>query len=374
MINSINSTTYKADNLGDVQSEVRIGGSDVSKFIPNINSSFFDDEFFINLNRTDKIVDTEIVSMSLDKLSQTVGDETDEYYIDKEGRLKWDTIFSKCPVSMELNYAITYSEGIEFYYQGELKPEEIEEGCSRLDEIIGSYAVYCNKANNKHKTGKLCHIPRPFVIDAKGQKEWCVLKIDGNTLTITLPEKFMASAVYPVRLDPTIGYTSVGASTGTTAAVLLVLLGSEYTTASSDGSDPAIKIYSASIAGATGLIRAGYYTDATPYGLLIDGNHTDIAVSSTTPAWYTDSDLSGSIVSGTIYRSAAVFNANSVSSLYSYYDDAVNGTTAYRTAMTSCPANLDGTNNMTRVYSIYLEYTESGGTVYKKGILFRRAV
>lgn len=51
MITAINQTTFKAENLGDVKPLVIIGGSDTTKFVPNINMSFHDDEFFINLNR-----------------------------------------------------------------------------------------------------------------------------------------------------------------------------------------------------------------------------------------------------------------------------------------------------------------------------------
>lgn len=80
--------------------------------------------------------------------------------------------------------------------------------------VVGSYAVYSTtKWGNQYKTGKLFHIYRPLLIDAKGKTSWATLNITKTALTITLPQAFLASATYPVTVDPTFGYTSLGAST-----------------------------------------------------------------------------------------------------------------------------------------------------------------
>jgi hypothetical protein len=63
-----------------------------------------------------------------------------------------------------------------------------------------------------YKTGKLCHIYRPWAEDAKGQRVWCDLTIDADVMTITVPQDFLDSAAYPVLVDPTFGYTTHGAS------------------------------------------------------------------------------------------------------------------------------------------------------------------
>ncbi len=47
MIERINATTFRSNDLGDVKPVVLIGGVDASRFIPNINISCHDDEFFI---------------------------------------------------------------------------------------------------------------------------------------------------------------------------------------------------------------------------------------------------------------------------------------------------------------------------------------
>ena len=61
-------------------------------------------------------------------------------------------------------------------------------------------------------SGKVMHIYRPYVIDSVGKREWCVLLIKDSLLKISLPKKFMEDASYPVRLDPTLGYSTAGNS------------------------------------------------------------------------------------------------------------------------------------------------------------------
>ena len=62
----INATTYKQSGLGDVKPLIVIGGNEKDRFIPNCNMSFgfgHDEEFFINLNRKDKIVTSQSASI-----------------------------------------------------------------------------------------------------------------------------------------------------------------------------------------------------------------------------------------------------------------------------------------------------------------------
>lgn len=85
----------------------------------------------------------------------------------------------------------------------------------RPSNVVGSYAVYhTSKKNGAYKTGKAFHIYRPKLIDATNKMVWADLNISANTLTITLPQDFLNSAVYPVTIDPTFGYTSIGGSSG----------------------------------------------------------------------------------------------------------------------------------------------------------------
>jgi hypothetical protein len=76
--------------------------------------------------------------------------------------------------------------------------------------LKGSYAVYKKETFIGEGTGKLCHIHRPEIIDARGRRCWGGLSAAGNELRITIPETWLSEAVYPVVVDPTIGTTTVG--------------------------------------------------------------------------------------------------------------------------------------------------------------------
>jgi hypothetical protein len=135
------------------------------------------------------------------------------------------TLFQKPTVNM-WNFAFTYAN-LTFYYQPPLTQEFNEADCNvwtetyvklktgqefwRSENIVGSYAVYSTtKRDNQYKTGKLFHIYRPLLIDAKGKTSWASLNITKNALTITVNQTFLASATYPVTVDPSFGKTSIG--------------------------------------------------------------------------------------------------------------------------------------------------------------------
>ncbi|MEI6751126.1 MAG: hypothetical protein WCK69_01055 [Candidatus Saccharibacteria bacterium] len=108
------------------------------------------------------------------------------------------------------------TKGLDFYRQEALTPKEIEEGSSRDPDVVGSYAVYHSesKYNNEYQTGKAFHIYRPIARDANGIAYFCDMDIDieNSIMRITVPQIFLDEATYPIIIDPTFGYGSVGAS------------------------------------------------------------------------------------------------------------------------------------------------------------------
>lgn len=144
-----------------------------------------------------------------------------------DGGLEFEVHFAKNP--RVYSYSFTYnSKGVEFLYQPPLTQEEsatIEvEGQQvpiriRPANVVGSYAVYAKgKRDGKYGTGKFCHIYRPHARDFAGRETWGTISIsppdaNGNgTVTLSLPQAWMDSATYPVVVDPTFGYDTVGAS------------------------------------------------------------------------------------------------------------------------------------------------------------------
>ncbi len=114
------------------------------------------------------------------------------------------------------------SQGLDFFYQAKLTLAELAEGFQqRPDNIIGSYAVYHKTKRKffqtvddgaKYKCGKAFHIYRPELIDANGDRMWAEMNITGAQLRITMDDAWLDSAVYPVIVDPTFGYTTAAAT------------------------------------------------------------------------------------------------------------------------------------------------------------------
>jgi hypothetical protein len=121
------------------------------------------------------------------------------------------------PASNVLNFTVD-TKGLDFFYQPALTPEEIVAGANRPENVVGSYAVYYKNCpanyvgGKEYKAGKAFHIYRPWAEDSAGTHVWCDLNITDGLMTVTLPQTFVDTAVYPVVVDPTFGYTTKGAS------------------------------------------------------------------------------------------------------------------------------------------------------------------
>ena len=246
IIKNSDKSEYIANQVGEVESRILIGGNDDvvgPKFVPNVNSSWpcfsGSEKYFLNLNRKKIRVGTEKEDLNQEeaKLKIRVGDETDTWYLIGE-TLEWEIEYDKDPrKSAKGDYVeewdIQFSDGLKFCYQDTLENDfKVDpDGCETLEEflrdrhrpdnVVGSYAVFCDRAGHltrngktveNYKSGKLCHIYRPLCTDADGKTAWANLHIDTNSkiLRTTIPQEFLDNAKYPVTLDPTIGYTSLG--------------------------------------------------------------------------------------------------------------------------------------------------------------------
>jgi hypothetical protein len=124
---------------------------------------------------------------------------------DGEGGYEYDVVLEEKPNKNTFDFDITSKE-LNFFYQPALTQQEIDEGAQRPENVIGSYAVY-HKTKTGHRigdknymAGKAFHIYRPKIIDANGAWVWGDLDIQGNKLTVTVPQQFLDDAVYPVTI------------------------------------------------------------------------------------------------------------------------------------------------------------------------------
>jgi len=132
---------------------------------------------------------------------------------------EFDVVYYEKPASNKAALTIA-SKNLAFYKQPPLTEAEIASGDhERPENVVGSYAVYHKDFSGKTAIdSKAMHIYRPFVKDAAGRKEWCEINIEAEqeeqfgTMEITMPQEFLNTAVYPITLDPSFGYTTAGGS------------------------------------------------------------------------------------------------------------------------------------------------------------------
>lgn len=139
----------------------------------------------------------------------------------------WDMVLLSKPDRNVFRYKFQ-SKGLTFTYQDTLTDEEALTGY-RPDSVIGSYAIYhSTRSNNSiqwlasdrdsivsgeyYGTGKFGHLYRPRAWDSNGDTVWCWINIDTTLgrMRLVIPQAFLNRAVYPVTVDPDVGYTTKG--------------------------------------------------------------------------------------------------------------------------------------------------------------------
>lgn len=146
--------------------------------------------------------------------------------------IEYEVIFDSRPDTNTIIFMIE-TKNIAFHYQPPLDEEIFNKGFTvnathafdtegnlyayRPENIVGSYAVYhASKKGNDYGTGKMGHIYRPRIYDSAGGETWGNLIIyeDSGVLLININGAWLDNAVYPIRVDPTFGKTTIGGSSG----------------------------------------------------------------------------------------------------------------------------------------------------------------
>lgn len=288
-----------------------------------------------------------------------------------EGGFEYEVILKEKPKTNIISYDVN-TNGLNFWYQGELPQELLDNGDYRPDEIIDSYAIYLTESRitytekNKYAVGKVGHIYRSKIIDANGDWVWGKFNKDLNEtgiLTITIPQEFLNNAIYPIIVDPTFGYMGNGGTKGSR----------------NDNEIRCTKSYA--FGSGTGSKVWGYLsTDATSPGMDLKGvlaNSSAEIVSngigdsteftsdtSDVPEWTSSSFSTGpTITDGTIYYSCIIYNEyQDVGHWYdlSNYSVVSGDSIGENDNNFSSPQNLSGYSSFSLYYSIYTEYNCEG--------------
>jgi hypothetical protein len=300
----------------DVPTKVKIGGT-TAKFVPNINCQKWDDEAWLNINHPD-VVATEKETFVDNKVSIEVGNNIHRYYVDAKGQIEYEIVLKTKPLSNKIELTLDFPDGLFFAYQDTLENDfqngiMVEPGETlaeylthtfRPPEVVGSYAVYWQKRNNKYRTGKFCHIYRPTATDDVLDEIFCDITIVGKTLTIEIPQAWLDSAVFPVVIDPTLGYTTIGGTTGGTNNRNYVNKGGSIVddTASVTGTVTDFHFYQQANWTAGETIYIGLYNESggDPGTIVAQTTMTSVAGA----GWKTVSGLSWAVTSGSDYYTA----------------------------------------------------------------------
>lgn len=294
----------------------------------------------------------------------------------EDGGLEIEVVLDSVPSSSRFDFTIEGADELDFFYQHELSHEEKAEGRSRPENVIGSYAVYHKeKQGNEFKTGKAFHIFRPKAIDANGNEDWCELGYDAGVLSVTCSEKWLASAVYPVRIDPTFGYTTIGATQYALAIKTSGPDGEDYNarrgspwTPSENGTVSSMSVYIDQVdTTAKPNVKAFISLANNPS----TNNHTQVAVtevlaaSITGDAW-NDFTMTPAITSGTSYLLNAMGSTIATANSTYYLRGDTTGGPGYYSEQPATYATPEdpwssGAIDTGDRLSIYATYTASGG-------------
>lgn len=293
----------------------------------------------------------------------------------EDGGMEINIILDSQPSSNVFSFQLDNWQNLDFFFQDKLWREQglnsptktcdantckVQSGTlHRPDNVIDSYAVfYKNHANHiegktNYATGKAYHIYRPLVTDAKGNTIWADLSYNNGVLTITVPQNFLDTANYPVTIDPTFGYTTIGATTNDFGGN--VLYAKANSTPASNGTMTQMNIYGKIFSGSPNFNPA-LYTDVasapnTRLAFVASGGTSYGAG----VAWVTTTISYGSITAGTQYWLG--FLSTGAGPLVN--EDTGGTATLHFGVGGTWNATADDVGNEGGIYSIYADYNES---------------
>lgn len=352
---------------------LEIGDSkEPGQFMPQAKVQRWDNEVNLSVRRVKAAKGAQVADV---RGSHAVFEDDDEEVhiyekpeIGEDGGLEIELHLKSKPITNRFDFSIR-TKGLDFFYQPALTKEEIAEGASQPDNVVGSYAVYHKTGRNnrvggmEYKTGKFCHIYRPHVTDAAGNEVWGELEIDveNETLTVVVPPKFLATATYPVIVDPTFGYTSVGGglyetfdfSSFSKKARAIITPGSVHT-ANAGEKVVSYSAYCRRSDSGSDTIQASVYSfdDGLPQNLLTPV--ASITIDSQTPQWWESSLVDNLLQEGVTYCPAyGTFSVGTVC-----YRDNVSGASSFDVNLSGgLPSSWVDETIAGFLFSIYATYT-----------------
>ena len=211
--------TYKIND-----SSVTVGDSTKQDFKPILTFESLDSWFNIYFNN-DELISKESLTFIDEKVTYIINDYELWYYQKDRNNFEFEIIITQPMKSNILTLGLD-SYNLDFRKQLPLNQEYNKEDWDFINEtysikgkielirplnIVNSYAVYYINTP-KGLPNKAYHIYTNTVTDSKGNMIYTDLNIDAkrNVYEIIIDQKYLDNAVYPLRVSPTFGKTSVG--------------------------------------------------------------------------------------------------------------------------------------------------------------------
>lgn len=361
--------------------QVEVGDSKQPEFYPQVKLMRWDNDVNFSARLVTDGATAEAFGLSNDVVSWDKGATAANFYQLSpseeypEGAYEFDITLKEKPKSNVISFTLQ-TKGLNYFYQPELTQEEKDDGAFRPDNIIGSYAVYYKdcplnyEGGKEYKSGKAFHVYRPRVEDAKGNWIWGELDINEKELlmTVTIPEKFLDEAVYPIRhaAGLTVGYTSLG-GTNTYISNAGTFIYATKTAAASGGGTMSKIQQALWVANGNQHAKLAVYNDTAgaPSGLVENSYSGDLTVTRTTKPtadshWTSSTNVSGTLVDGSVYWLAFSASSAAGNNVYFCYDTSA-AASRYKGTQTwdnFPPANFPASpGNWDFIVSIYATYT-----------------
>ena len=296
-----------------------------------------------------------------------------------------EVVLNEKPDKNNFNFSLSGTDDLDFFYQGPLDTETQDENVAsctettctdkegnvvseRPENVVGSYAVYSKERKDhaeggkNYANGKIFHIYRPKIIDANGNAIWGTLNYENGTLSVTVPQEFLDKATYPVKVDPTFGYTTAGATSVTMNQDAAYV--TKYALSEANATVTKLTMYEKVSSAGTRNLKGLLYSDSAAYPSTLLASSSAVSISNTTAAWQ---DLtfatSTTLASATDYWLGFVGDTGTPSQTY-YYDTGTTNQNYRRNPSSGDYANPPstypaGATGAARKVSIYASYTAS---------------
>lgn len=401
--------TYTNEPKDEINTE--IGDTKQTEFYPQVKLCRWSNETNFSVRLIDTEYEKAVISTDKEKIVWDKDNIKIEFYdiIEGEGGYKMIPYLKEKPATNQIRFSVK-RKGLDFFKQPSLT-KEYKNGYSdefqkdivvsetqvkdldgnilieRPIDIVNSFAIYhstkggMNDINGKdYKVGKAFHDKRPHFFDAKGLETWGDLDYiwfdeENGERIVTIPQDFLDKAVYPIKSNDTIGYSTTGGNGFLVADNLDTannFIGGKGTTGASGGNIDNLYVYIYSY-------TAGSNSISTKINIY---NYTSDTDAGTTAGVSNEIEITSAGLK-TLTPSGTITLGGSTNYFITYWGDRVAGSgkevriafdfgagkAVYKSAAYtgSFPSPLTGESGGNYGISIYATYTPSGGGATNRG-------